>query len=890
MTRRPPPIATRLLAWLTPAEDWPVLREDLAERFAELARREGRSAAKRWYRRQVVRSIRPTLARWLDATTRSRTAAGPIRSSVDAGLVGDMRVALRGLRRSPGYAVAAAGILTLGIGGTTAVFSVLNAILIQPLPYEAPDQLAILWTVNTQQNLPDGTSEPNLKDWRDRTRAFAELTAYYRPQFTDATVTGIDRPERIHVAPVVWNFFSVLGVGPLAGRSFTRDDLEADLQLVVIGDAYAQQRFGGRAASLGQALVIDGQRYEVIGVMPASLELPYASTVAWTLHDDRIADLPPQARNWDALVVLGRLRDGVGIDDAQRDMTAIAAQLAEEYPASNANLGVDVRSLLAEITGERLPQVLWMVFGAAVLVLMIAATNVAHLTLARGAQRRRELAIRCALGAGRGRLVRQLVVESTALGLVAGAGGIAIGAVMIRGLVALAPADAPRLDQVQLDPVVLAIALACAVAVGPLFGLIPALAAARADPADALREGVRGTSGAQRRLRRALVVGEVAMAVVLLAEGGLLIRSVRNIWSIDPGFDAHSVLVAQIDINRIDYPEPPQRSQFFQQVLERVRALPGVEDAGFVTDFFIHRFPDQRIAVEGEPRPEPSDPQPRLSTDWVLPGFFDAIGVPLLAGRDVTLAEADTAAPSVAVINEAMADAFWPGESPIGKRYTPARAVQPRWTTVVGVVPNLRRSDLEETPFPHAFIVRNISRFESMDLAVRATRDPLTMVEPVRRAVQEIAPNVPLSKIANAWERLDDTVAARRMQTWLLGLFSGLATLIAAIGLYALLQDFVVARRREIGIRLALGANPSRVRRLVLQEGVKLAATGLAIGVLGALAASRVTASMLFDVQPSDPVTLSAVGVTLLAIAALASWIPARYATHVPPVETLASE
>ena len=380
------------------------------------------------------------------------------------------------------------------------------------------------------------------------------------------------------------------------------------------------------------------------------------------------------------------------------------------------------------------------------------------------------------------------------------------------------------------------------------------------------------------------------MAVVLLAEGGLLIRSVRNVWSLDPGFDAESVLIAQIDINRVDYPEPPQRLQFFQRVLERIRGLPGVEGAGLVTDFFIHRFPDQRIALEGKPRPGPHDPQPRLSTDWVLPGFFDAIGVSILAGRDVALADAADDGGSVAVINQAMADAFWPGESPIGKRYTAARVLAPSWTTVVGVVPNLRRSDLEEAPFPHAFTIPDTWFIVSMDLAVRTTRDPSTMVEPVRRAVQEIAPNVPLSNVTNAWGRLDSTVATRRMQTWLLGLFSALAMLIAAIGLYALLQDFVVARRREIGIRIALGANPGKVRGLVLQEGVKLAAVGLAVGVLGAIAAAGVTASMLYEVRPSDPVTLSAVGVMLLAVAVLASWIPARYATHVPPVETLTSE
>lgn len=804
-------------------------------------------------------------------------------------MVRDLLVALRSLARSPGYAGAAIGILSLGIGGTTAVFSVLNAILVRPLPYAEPDDLAILWTVNTQQGLPDGTSPLNLQDWRERNRSFTDLAAYVRPQFTTQTVTGFERPERVHVGAVTWNLFDLLGADPVIGRGFTAEDLDAGTQTALVSASYAEQRFGGGEEAIGGSLYLDGEVHQVIGVMPSSVALPYPVTAIWTLVDVRTGDAVPQMRAGDFLVVLGRLRDGTTVDDARRDMTSVAETLAAEYPATNASLGVSVHSLLTEITGERLPRVLWMVFAAAVLVLLIAATNVAHLTLARGAQRRRELAIRSALGAGRGRLVHQLVVESLTLALIACGAGVLLAQAAVRALVTVVPADIPRIAEAQLDLPVLLLALLLTLVVGPVIGLIPALASSRTDPADALREGNRGTSATQRRMRRVFVVGEVAIAVVLLAEAGLLVRSVRNIWTLEPGFDAQSIVVAQIDIDSRDFPEPAQRLQFFQRVLENVQALPEVERASYITDFFIQRFPDMRIAVEGKPRPAPDEPQPRLMTDWVFPGFFDAIGAPLLAGRDLRLTDVGEDAPQVALINRAMAETFWPGESPIGKRYT-ASVEGEAWTTVVGVVPNLRRSDLEEAPYPQAFLVDRIPRLTSVDLAVYTTRNTATIIAPLRRVLQDINPNVPLSNVKNAWEHLGATVGQRQMQMWLLGLFSGIATLIAAIGLYALVQEFVVARRREIGIRVALGATVGQIYRLVLREGMILAGTGLLLGMGGALAAARITQSMLFDVPPTDLVTLTGVGVVLLTVAGVASVLPAWQASRVPPAETLIAE
>lgn len=892
MTTRPPRLARLLLRVVVPSGLRRELLEDLAERYAALVRKDGRPAARRWYRRQVRRFLLEGIARLPQHAVSRRRQAEPRRTRIGwtRGLRQDLVLAFRSLRRSPGFALAAVSVLTLGIGGTTAVFSVLNGILLRPLPYAEPDGLVVAWTYNEQQGLPDGTSYLNARDWLERSQTLEDLALFIRPEFTTATVTNFGQPDRVHVGIVTWNFFSLLGVEALAGRTFQTADLAGDHNLVVVNESYWRQQLGGSPDVIGSTLQLDGERYEIVGVVPATLRLPRPTTMIWLLHDPTGGGGWMTSRRNDSYVVLGRLRPNVSVAAAQTELRDIAAQLAVEFPETNRGLGVQLRPLLTEMTGEQLPFVLKTLAAAVLLVLLVSATNVSQLILARGARRQRELAIRAALGASRGVVIRQLAVEAAVLGGLAVAGGIAVGSGGLRLLLAVIPPDVPRLHEVSMDGTVLLLTIVTTAMVAPLFALLPALSVSRQDLAVWLGQGGRGASNRHRTLRRALVTSEVAIAVVLLAEAGLLIQSARAAHAEDPGFDARSLLLAQVDLDRVRYPDLARVQQFADELLPRVRALPGVAGAGIIDDFFIRRFPDIRIMVEGRGPVGPDDLAPKVTGDGVSPGFFEAIGLSILAGRDLQAADfiPGNAPPNV-VINRSMAETFWPGESAVGKRFWwgDQDPTEDLGVSVVGVVPDIRRGRLEEAPFPQIFTP---STSPSMDLTIRTEGDPLAIVESVRRVLADIDPNVPLSQAGTAWSRFDDSLAERRLQGWLLSGFSGLAVLLAAIGLYALLYDAVTVRRREIGIRIALGAAPGVVRRLMLREGMQLVIVGLAIGMAGAMAASHLTESMFYGVSAGDPRTLAGVSIGFLLIATVASWIPAARATQVQPTETLGSE
>jgi predicted permease len=794
-----------------------------------------------------------------------------------SGIRQDIRFAIRSLRRSPGFTISVLSVLALAIGGTTAVFSVLNGILLRPLPYAEPDRLGIAWTVNTRQDLPDGTSQWNARDWLERSQTLEDLTLYARPDFTTGTVTNFGAPERVHIGLVTENFFRVLGVDPILGRTFSPDDLAGDMRLVVLNESYWHQKFAGSPDALGSTIDVFGDPRRVVGVVPSDVRIPTAETMIWALTDPYAAEPGPTSRRGDAFVVLARLREGGTIAQAQTELSSIASQLGEEYPETNRDLGVRIRPLLSEITGERLPFVLWSIFGAALLVLLVAATNVAHLMLARGARRNRELAIRTALGASRARVVRQLFVEMGVLGAIATVSGMTLGAIVMQLFVGLLPAEMPRLDQVRLDGLVLTIAIAMTLLVAPLFALLPSIAVSRQDPADVLRTGGRGVSARHRVLRRLLVTGEVAMAVLLLAHAGLLVRSVQAVLNNDPGFDAESVVIAQVDLERDSYPTRTDIASFIGSVTSRIKALQYVEGVGVITDFFIRRFPDVRITVSGA-QPLDQGDLPRLTGDLVYPGFFAALGIPILAGRDFneTDVSPDGDIRSV-VINRSAAEAFWPGRSPIGERLW--WSDQPRdlpGIEVIGVVGDIRRGALEDESYPNLFMP---GVTWNMDLAIRTAGDPIQIAAAVRNTVREVDQDVPVSRVATARDRFGESMTERRVQSWLLGAFSALALLMAAIGLSGLLDDAVVARRREIGIRIALGATPSKVRGLILREGVVLVGTGLMMGLAGAVAISRITRTFLYGIAPWDPATLVIVILGLLSVAMIASWLPAQRAT-----------
>lgn len=824
------------------------------------------------------------------ALTARRTSRGPVRPGADAGGAGgwldDLRLAVKSLTRAPAWTLSALLILVLGIGGTAAVFSVLNAVLLRPLPYADEGRLMSLWTVNELQGLPDGSSWVNARDWLARSRTLEDVTLFFRPEFTNATVTSFGEPERIHVGLVAANFFELLGVDALQGRVFGAADLDADADVAVIGEGLWQTRYGGDPGVVGRMITINGEEVRILGVVPREVGIPLETTRIWRLYDMRPTDEDDVrgTRDFDGYRVVGRLAPGIDVATAQSELDSIAAALAAEYPDTNRNLGVRVTPLRAEIVGDRVPLLLWTVLGSMVLVLLVGGTNVAQLMLSRGIERRREMAIRASLGASRLRINRQLLLESLLMSLAAGAGGLLLARLGLRALLSLVPADVPLTGGARVDGTVMLLSFGVSAILAPLVGLLPALAASRTRAVEILRAGGRGSTAGDRRLRSGLVVAEVAMAVVLLAGAALLVRSAMAIREVDPGFDASDTLMARVDLSASG--NRAELAAVEEALLDRVRALPGVEGAGAIEDFFIVRFPDQRITLVGDQPREPGDPVPQLTGNYVSSGFFAGLGVPVLLGRDLEPADVG-AEDQVVVVNRAWADAFADGRNPVGLQFRWGDRVEGPALTVVGVVANLRRTMLEEPPYPQMFRPGGTSGF---DLMVAAAGDPTALAAGVRRVVHSVDPQAAVSRVSTAWEGYDSRLAPRHFQTVMFAAFAAFAILLASVGLFAILHDAVLARRREFGIRLALGAAPVDVRALVMRQGLGLAGLGLVLGLAGTVALSSLMARLVYGIRSTDPGTLATVGLVLMAVSALASALPARAATRVAPAETLSSE
>ena len=803
-------------------------------------------------------------------------------------LLQDLRYAARSLSRNRGFTAVAVLTLALGVGANTAIFSVLQAIVLRDLPYREPERLAVMWTWNLQQNLPDGSSYLNFRDWKAQSGAFEQMAAYVRPEFTRATLTGGDSSVRVNAGVVGPDFFEVLGTAPLLGRTFVPDDFKAELTAAIISYGLWRERFGADPQVVGQTIQLDGRGTEIVGVMPPGFELPTADVQIWQPLFFGPGWQGENSRRADALIVLGRLTAGATMESARGEMDAIAARLRDEYPASNASFGVTTDPLVERVIGPTTERTLWLLFGSVACVLLIACANVANLMLARVVVRQHEFSVRAALGAGTMRMVRQVLTENVAVSLLAGAIAMLIAWVGIAALRSWAAGVLPRAGTIELDAGVLLFALAAALGCGLLAGLPPALQLATARPANALREGgsrlLGGRSG--RRLHQGLVVAEIALAVMLLCGSGLLIQSFLRVQSADRGFDTQNVLLLQIDLPNT-YNNPERVRSFFSDALARIRALPDVVAAGAISDFFIHRQPDYRIALEGQPPRLPTDPARPLTGDNVVPGYFEAMRIPLLRGRlleDRDLAAG--AAAQVVVINEEMARRFWPGEDPIGKRlkYGLDPAANQPWTTVIGVVADMRRQRLDEPAIPYMFQAGVQSQ---MDIAVRTGGDPALLRDAIRVQLQELDPSAPPYGVLTVEQRLGQTVALRRFQTMLLAALAAVALLLSVIGAYGILQRLVAARTQEIGIRMALGANAAVVLRMVLAAGLWLVVAGLAIGLLGAVALSRVIASFLYETSALDPLIYAAVIVVLLGVTLLAILTPARRAARVDPMAAL---
>jgi len=802
----------------------------------------------------------------------------------------DIAYALRSLRNYPLFSAVAVLTLALGIGVNTAIFTVVQGVLLRPLPYPDPDRLMMLWTYNPRQGFDkDVGTYPNFEDWRRDSRSFERMSAYFGASMT---LTGSGDPAQVRGARVTHEFFETLGVTPGWGRAFTATHGQAGGErVVVLGHRFWQRRFGAEPAIVGRTIVLNGISHEVLGVMPETFVYPETAEFWVPLAPVGQFEQLFTARGSYWLTIIGRLKPGITRPAAQSEMDAIASRL-EEYP-SNAGIGLRLVPMHEEIVGDvRRP--LLILLGAVSLVLLIACANVANLLLTRAAARQRELAIRAALGAGRRRLVRQMLTESTILGLLGGAGGLLLAAWCMDLLHTLAPVGVPRLAGIGIDWRVLAYAALASLATGLLFGMVPALHAARRDSAAQLREGGRtGTDGAGgRRLRVALAVGELALALMLLVGAGLLVRSFIALSSQDAGFATSRVLALGLDLPQARYADDDRVIAFYEQLMERLAALPGVESVGAGSSLLLSRLPGSAsISIQGR-TPLPDDAQNiPVPYDTVTPAFFSTLQIPLRRGRMLTTADSAQSLP-VVLVNESFVRRFFLGEDPIGRRVTFGNPTQAdtRWQTIVGVVADTKRGGFEREPWAETYFPMRQAATGRMLVFLRTAGDPVALAGAAHSAVWALDPNQAVASVRTVDELLAQADANRRFTTLLLGVFAGVALLLAAIGVYGVLAYATAQRTQEIGIRMALGADRGMVLRMVLTGGVKIAAAGLILGIAGALGVTHVLSGLLFGISPRDPLTFAVVPALLLVVALAACWIPARRAVRIEPVLALRGE
>ncbi len=807
-------------------------------------------------------------------------------------LIQDLRYALRQLRRSPGFTVAALFTLALGIGATTAIFSVVNGVLLQPLPFSQANRLVTVWLNNPRQGFEkDITSYPNFSDWRRQSRSFQQVVGVLT---RDVNLTGEGAPEEVREALVTEGFFAMLGVEPALGRGLRDEEHQTGRdRIVVLSHELWQRRFGGDPAVLGKTVRLNRNAHTVVGVMPRGVRFPQQAELWTPLAASPAFAEVRESRGALWLPVFGRLADGVSLAKAQAEMSAIARNLEKEYPA-NREMGILLEPLEETLLGEVRPALL-VLLGAVGFVLLIACANVGNLLLARGAARRRELSVRAALGAGGARLRRQLLTESLLLGLGGGGAGLLLAHAGVRALLRASPENLPRVEAVNVDATVLLFTLATALLAGLLVGLAPALHAARVAPGAVLREGGRGAAGGRLlgRLRPALVAGQFALALVLLVGAGLLIRSFDRLQRVDLGYEPRNVLSFRLSLPPQKYDGEDRVRAFYDELLPLLEALPGVESADAVSSFFLGRLPQSsNITVEGRPEPPVALKMLPVAYDAVTPGFFRTLRIPLLQGRSIEALDGSDAT-RVAVVNETFVRRFLPDERPLGRRFLfgdSAQGEDPPWITIVGVVADARRSGVDREAHPSAYLPMAQYSSPQMNVMVRTLTDPLGLVEPVRAAVAAVDPEQPLADVRTLEQAVSRSVADRRFVMLLLGLFAGVALSLAAVGIYAVMAYVVGHRAREIGIRVALGARRQDVGRLVIGEGMKVVGFGLLLGLGGALVLTRLLRGLLYQTSPLDPMTLLLGAAVLSSVALVANWLPASRAARMNPLQALRNE
>ena len=805
-------------------------------------------------------------------------------------VIHDLRYAVRMCLRTPGFTAIAVAALALGIGANTAIFTIVNAVLIERLPYRDPGRLVVVWETNVRRpDRPNVISPANFLRWRDRATAFEQMTAFYE---TTENMTGSGEPEQLVVQAVTPDFFSTLGVTPLLGRTFAPDEgPRGHDDFAVLSYQLWQRRFGGDPGIIGRSIQLNGAQTVVIGVMPPDARILLKSgslvgkqTDLWQPFAFTEGQRQPSGRY---MTAIARLKPGATMGEAQVQMNTIASTLTSEWPAFDTGWGVRLAPLRDELAGE-LRGALLVLTGAVAFVLLIACANVANLLLARGAIRSREIAIRTALGASRGRLIRQLLTESLILGAAGGAAGLLVAQWGVDFLRAISPVDLTTLGHVQISYPVLAFTATVSILTAAICGFAPAFETSRPDVQESLKEGARqvGSGTRNRRLRHAFVVSEIALAVVLLAGAGLMLRSFSTMRGIDPGFSARNVLTARVTLPRAKYPDGAQRTRFFQDAVSRVRALPGVEAAGEVSVLPLAGLGSATgFTIAGQPPPAPGQ-TPVVDVRVSDNGYFQAMSVPLVHGRLFTDREMNEQS-NVVIINTTMARQYFANQNPIGQQVSIHMSDPVIPTTIIGVVGDARYVDLVTAPRAMVYWPQPQLPFGAMTLTVQTASDPLALAPAVERAIQSIDKDQPVSDVRTMDQWIAKSLAQSRFSSTLLAVFAASALLLAAIGIYGVMSYTVSQRTSEIGIRLALGADERAILTLIVGNGLRLAAVGLAIGVVLALGLSWTLTTQLYETSAADPITFVGVVGILGAVAALATYLPARRASRIAPIEAL---
>ncbi len=808
-------------------------------------------------------------------------------------IAADARYAFRMMRKNPGFAAIAILTLALGIGANTAIFSVVYAVLLKPLPYADPSQLVLVTEAKPQEGVElTGTSYPNFEDWRAQNNVFSELAA---DQAHDLTVTGRGEPFVVNTTVVTPEIFALLEAQPLLGRTFVPGDgKRGAAPVVILSENIWRSRFGADPKIVGSSVSLDKRSFTILGIMRSGFRAPTLSRnqdIWIPLVDDPLFGTWMARRGGHWARVIGRLKPGVSMAQAEADMEAIAGRLGKDFPEENAGWTIRVQPLQKAMVGDVKPALL-VLLGAVALVLLIACANIANLLLARATSRAKEMSVRIALGAGRGRIVRQLLTESAALGLLGGAAGILVAYWGVQSLRSFLPAEMAQMKAIRVDGWVLAFALFLSVAASLVFGLAPALFAAGSDLQKTLREGAGrgGASGSRQKARSILAAAEIAVAMVLLVGAGLLVRSFISLTAVSPGFRTERLMKAEVSLPQFEYSTPAQWNAFANDLLARIQAEPGMRDSAIAIPLPLA---DGNVNLGFEIEGVAAAPSTNTrAADYVAasPEYFRVMGVPLLRGREFSRADV-ASTPRVAIISEAMARTYFPNEDPIGRRIIfgfPPDGDAPR--EIVGIVGDVRDVGLRQEPAAMMYVPYAQAPFWGAVVVTRSSLSLSSFADAVRRDANAIDKDLPVTDIAAMPDVVNASVAQPRFQTVLLGLFGALALILAAVGIYGVISFSVAQRTHEMGIRMSLGAQPAQVLRLVMGQGARMALVGIALGAAAALGLTRLMRSLLFGVSAADPLTFAAVAILLVAVALAACYVPARRAMRVDPMTALRHE